>query len=64
MSLRSSALDDKSKLQTGRAERIRGGCIPCPVRYPFSVLILAFIFTCLLPQDGSICYIIPIPCCC
>ncbi|KAI0364378.1 hypothetical protein BV20DRAFT_974475 [Pilatotrama ljubarskyi] len=28
----------------GRAERIRGGCIPCP--------------------NGSICYIIPIPCLC
>ncbi|VDC04325.1 unnamed protein product [Peniophora sp. CBMAI 1063] len=26
------------------AERLRGGCVPCP--------------------DGSICWIIPIPCCC
>ncbi|KAI0640485.1 hypothetical protein C8Q79DRAFT_996415 [Trametes meyenii] len=30
--------------RTGPAQRIRGGCIPCP--------------------DGSICYIIPIPCFC
>ncbi|KAI0662629.1 hypothetical protein C8Q70DRAFT_1051254 [Cubamyces menziesii] len=29
---------------SGPAQRIRGGCIPCP--------------------DGSICYIIPIPCIC
>ncbi|OBZ66424.1 hypothetical protein A0H81_13693 [Grifola frondosa] len=29
---------------TSRAERIRGGCVPCP--------------------DGSICYIIPLPCFC
>jgi len=28
----------------GNAERLRGGCVPCP--------------------DGSICWIIPIPCCC
>ncbi|GBE85695.1 hypothetical protein SCP_0802170 [Sparassis crispa] len=27
-----------------KAERVRGGCIPCP--------------------DGTVCYIIPIPCCC
>ncbi|EJF59703.1 hypothetical protein BD309DRAFT_966862 [Dichomitus squalens] len=35
---------DKSAAKFGHADRIRGGCIPCP--------------------DGSICYIIPIPCCC
>ncbi|KAH9890898.1 hypothetical protein C8Q73DRAFT_702074 [Cubamyces lactineus] len=29
---------------SGPAQRLRGGCIPCP--------------------DGSICYIIPIPCIC
>ncbi|TBU22479.1 hypothetical protein BD311DRAFT_770347 [Dichomitus squalens] len=34
---------DKST-KFGHADRIRGGCVPCP--------------------DGSICYIIPIPCCC
>ncbi|KAI0349626.1 hypothetical protein OH77DRAFT_1375945, partial [Trametes cingulata] len=40
MSTNPSKADKKS----GGAERIRGGCIPCP--------------------DGSICYIIPIPCLC
>ncbi|KAL4242391.1 hypothetical protein ABKN59_011855 [Abortiporus biennis] len=39
MSLNPSSDNDQSK-----AERLRGGCIPCP--------------------DGSICYIIPIPCFC
>ncbi|KAI9513541.1 hypothetical protein F5148DRAFT_1156407 [Russula earlei] len=35
---------DPENAREGKAERLRGGCIPCP--------------------DGSVCWIIPIPCCC
>ncbi|KAH9847986.1 hypothetical protein C2E23DRAFT_845714 [Lenzites betulinus] len=39
-----SSAPAKAENETGPAQRIRGGCVPCP--------------------DGSICYIIPIPCFC
>ncbi|KAI9057172.1 hypothetical protein FKP32DRAFT_1598647 [Trametes sanguinea] len=39
-----SPVPGKASEHRGPAQRIRGGCIPCP--------------------DGSICYIIPIPCIC
>ncbi|KAN0109512.1 hypothetical protein V8E52_009155 [Russula decolorans] len=35
---------NNDQARAGKAERIRGGCVPCP--------------------DGSVCWIIPIPCCC
>ncbi|KAI0301319.1 hypothetical protein BC826DRAFT_988640 [Russula brevipes] len=36
--------DNNNSAQMRKAERLRGGCVPCP--------------------DGSVCWIIPIPCCC
>ncbi|KAI8995310.1 hypothetical protein BD414DRAFT_237013 [Trametes punicea] len=39
-----SPVPSKAGEPSGEAQRIRGGCVPCP--------------------DGSICYIIPIPCIC
>ncbi|KAH9983778.1 hypothetical protein BJV77DRAFT_1029759 [Russula vinacea] len=35
---------EHNRTRMGKAERLRGGCVPCP--------------------DGSVCWIIPIPCCC
>jgi hypothetical protein len=53
---------DNGTPRTGKAERLRGGCVPCPV------CTVAHLYTAhtaeRCTQDGTVCWIIPIPLCC